>query len=115
MTAQIRLLRDEYLALTDEQARADFLWSHRLSGSELQLSPGQYPKVHPTHKPCPACGGAGEVRITQSSDPHKDCRIVCTQCGRSTAPAWSPVFCWREWDDGNLEGLGQMSIFDMMQ
>ena len=115
MTAQARLLRDEYLAIEGEQERADFLWTRRLSGSELGLAPSQYPKAHPQHKPCTACGGAGEARIDQGNDPMRSCRIVCTRCGRQTAPAWSTMFCWREWDDGNLEGLGQMSIFDMMQ
>lgn len=115
MTAQARLLRDEYLAIEVEQERADFLWTRRLSGSELGLAPSQYPKVGPTHQACPACGGEGRIEVRLTDDPHRSCRITCTQCGRSTPASWSPFVSWREWDDGNLEGLGQMSIFDMMQ
>ncbi len=109
MNRHEKTLREQYLEITDEQEKADFLWRHRISGAILALHPNQYPKVPPRHKGCPFCRGHGV--------PHKEhdyqFSIMCSQCSRKTRPAWSTMAAWRDWDDGKIDGLGQMSLFDL--
>lgn len=109
MNKREKTLREMYLTITDEQEKADFLWRHHLTGAALSLSPSQYPKVEPRHQPCPFCGGSGIPK----KEPYSEFSITCSQCGRKTAPSWSTVTAWRDWDDGEIDGLGQMSLFDI--
>lgn len=37
MKRQERTIREEYLRITDEQEKADFLWNHRISAATLAL------------------------------------------------------------------------------
>lgn len=112
MTRQeIKTMRAEYLALTDEQERADYLWSRRISGGVIGLSPSQYPNVPPRHEPCPFCGGAGEpVETTADMNVKNNRAIRCRECGRQTAAHWSTLGAWRSWDDGSIGGLGQLTL-----
>ena len=102
-------LREQYLELTDEQEKADFLWRHRIGGAALALSPGQYPAVEPRHELCPFCRGHG----VPHKEPDYQFSIMCSQCSRKTRPSWSTMAAWRDWDDGKIDGLGQLSLFDL--
>lgn len=109
MKRQERTIREEYLRITDEQEKADFLWNHRISGATLALHPNQYPKVPQRHKGCPFCRGHG----VPHKEPGDQFSIMCDHCSRKTRPAWSTTTAWRDWDDGKIDGLGQMSLFDL--
>lgn len=109
MNRHEKTLREMYLTITDEQEKADFLWWHRLTGAALSLSPSQYPAVEPRHELCPFCGGSG----VPQKEPNDEFSIMCCQCSRKTRPRWSTMAAWRFWDDGKIDGLGQMSLFDL--
>lgn len=106
--------RKEYFALKTEQEKADYLYNNWIGGGALNLSPNQYPKVPPSHKPCKFCGGKGkEERTSDNMNILYASHIVCERCGRSTKPCWSFYHAWHEWDDGYIVNVdGQMSIFD---
>ena len=114
--AKIDELREQYLALTDDQERADFLWAFGHGGAVLGLTPDQYPKSQPRHKPCKYCGGTGKPkRITVNTNSVYDWVIQCTTCGRMTDRAWSIVTGWRMWDNGEVPDGEQMNLFDLME